>query len=234
MKTLSSKTEEEYRCHQAYWSCPVRRARVRRRRLWRRRRPRRRRQHGADRDTTGTPAQREPVTIAFSAPAADHGWMAAITDNARSRPRSSRASAQAHRGRHRLGGPGRPDRDADQRQAGRARRPAQRGRRADPGGPEGDRGRHPGHQRRPRVHDAGAYRTLITGDNYGIGWQAGNYFADELKCKGNVVEIQGIAGISVTEDARRASRTRSSGAARTASRSSPTSRPTSCRTRACR
>ena len=45
----------------------------------------------------------------------------------------------------------------------------------------------------------GAYRTLISGDNYGIGWQAGNYFADQLKCKGNVVEIQGIAGISVTE-----------------------------------
>ena len=45
----------------------------------------------------------------------------------------------------------------------------------------------------------GAYRTLITGDNYGIGYQAGNYFADERKCKGNVVEIQGIAGISVTE-----------------------------------
>jgi ribose transport system substrate-binding protein len=48
--------------------------------------------------------------------------------------------------------------------------------------------------------EPGAYRTLITGDNYGIGWQAGNYFADQLKCRGNVVEIQGIAGISVTED----------------------------------
>jgi ribose transport system substrate-binding protein len=47
--------------------------------------------------------------------------------------------------------------------------------------------------------DEAAYRTLITGDNYGIGIQAGNYFADELDCKGNVVEIQGIAGISVTE-----------------------------------
>ena len=48
--------------------------------------------------------------------------------------------------------------------------------------------------------EPGAYRTLITGDNYGIGYTAGNYFADELKCSGNVVEIQGIAGISVTED----------------------------------
>jgi ribose transport system substrate-binding protein len=45
-----------------------------------------------------------------------------------------------------------------------------------------------------------AYRTLIGGDNYGIGQQAGNYIADQLKCSGNVVEIQGIAGISVTTD----------------------------------
>jgi ribose transport system substrate-binding protein len=46
---------------------------------------------------------------------------------------------------------------------------------------------------------ASAYHTLIAGDNYGIGVQAGNFFADQLKCKGNVAEIQGIAGISVTE-----------------------------------
>jgi ribose transport system substrate-binding protein len=45
-----------------------------------------------------------------------------------------------------------------------------------------------------------AFRTLIGGDNYGIGRQAGNYIADQLKCSGNVVEIQGIAGISVTTD----------------------------------
>ena len=49
------------------------------------------------------------------------------------------------------------------------------------------------------VIEALAYRTLIGGDNYGIGQQAGNYIADQLNCKGNVVEIQGIAGISVTE-----------------------------------
>jgi ribose transport system substrate-binding protein len=45
-----------------------------------------------------------------------------------------------------------------------------------------------------------AYRTLIGGDNYGIGQQAGNYIADQLNCKGKVAEIQGIAGISVTTD----------------------------------
>ena len=44
-----------------------------------------------------------------------------------------------------------------------------------------------------------AYRTWIGGDNYGIGVSAGNYIAEQLDCEGNVVEIQGIAGISVTE-----------------------------------
>jgi ribose transport system substrate-binding protein len=44
-----------------------------------------------------------------------------------------------------------------------------------------------------------AYRTWIGGDNYGIGVSAANYFAEQLDCEGKVVEIQGIAGISVTE-----------------------------------
>ena len=44
-----------------------------------------------------------------------------------------------------------------------------------------------------------AYRTWIGGDNYGIGKAAGDFIANELDCEGNVVEIQGIAGISVTE-----------------------------------
>jgi ribose transport system substrate-binding protein len=46
--------------------------------------------------------------------------------------------------------------------------------------------------------DPGAQRAVIKGDNYGVGFQAGQYFAKQLACKGNVVEIQGIAGISVT------------------------------------
>ena len=44
-----------------------------------------------------------------------------------------------------------------------------------------------------------AYRLWIGGDNYGIGQAAGEYIATQLKCTGNVVEIQGIAGISVTD-----------------------------------
>jgi ribose transport system substrate-binding protein len=45
-----------------------------------------------------------------------------------------------------------------------------------------------------------AARATILGDNYGIGVQAGEFIANELNCEGNVVEIQGLAGISVTDD----------------------------------
>ena len=45
-----------------------------------------------------------------------------------------------------------------------------------------------------------AATATVLGDNYQIGVLAADYIADELKCEGNVVEIQGLAGISVTED----------------------------------
>ncbi|HKG39390.1 MAG TPA: substrate-binding domain-containing protein [Conexibacter sp.] len=45
-----------------------------------------------------------------------------------------------------------------------------------------------------------AATATILGDNYQIGVLAGNYIADRLRCEGNVVEIQGLAGISVTEE----------------------------------
>jgi ribose transport system substrate-binding protein len=45
-----------------------------------------------------------------------------------------------------------------------------------------------------------AARATILGDNYDIGVQAATYLAEQLDCEGNVVEIQGLAGISVTDD----------------------------------
>lgn len=45
-----------------------------------------------------------------------------------------------------------------------------------------------------------AARATILGDNHDIGVKAGRYIAGRLDCSGNVVEIQGIAGISVTAD----------------------------------
>jgi ribose transport system substrate-binding protein len=45
-----------------------------------------------------------------------------------------------------------------------------------------------------------AATATVLGDNYQIGVLAADYIAEQLKCNGNVVEIQGLAGISVTED----------------------------------
>jgi ribose transport system substrate-binding protein len=45
-----------------------------------------------------------------------------------------------------------------------------------------------------------AATATILGDNYQIGVLGADYIADQLKCSGNVVEIQGLAGISVTTD----------------------------------
>ncbi|MDO8209421.1 substrate-binding domain-containing protein [Conexibacter sp. CPCC 206217] len=45
-----------------------------------------------------------------------------------------------------------------------------------------------------------AATATILGDNHQIGVSAADYIADRLRCAGNVVEIQGLAGISVTEE----------------------------------
>jgi ribose transport system substrate-binding protein len=45
-----------------------------------------------------------------------------------------------------------------------------------------------------------AARATILGDNLAIGSKAAEFIAGQLDCQGNVVEIQGIAGISVTTD----------------------------------
>jgi ribose transport system substrate-binding protein len=159
---------------------------------------------GAAAEESGTPAaggNDGPVKIAFSAPGADHGWMAAITENARDEAEKlgdvelvasegvTDSAAQADQIETLIAQ--KPDALVVLPNEGEALTPvAQKATAAGIPVINVDR----------EFTTPGAYRTLITGDNYGIGWQAGNYFADELKCKGNVVEIQGIAGISVTDD----------------------------------
>jgi ribose transport system substrate-binding protein len=149
----------------------------------------------------GTPAQSKPVTIAFSAPGADHGWVAAITKNAR-------AQAKELDGVTLKLAEGVTDSaaQADQIDTLIASKPnalvvlPNEGGALTPIALKAMAAKIPVINVDREFSDPGAYRTLITGDNYGIGYQAGNYFADQLKCSGNVVEIQGIAGISVTTE----------------------------------
>src|SRR5687768_8081503 len=153
--------------------------------------------------TSGSTATKSegPVKIAFSAPGADHGWMAAITKNARD-------EAEELGDVELIASEGVTDSaaQADQIETLIAQKPdalvvlPNEGEALTPVAQKATAAGIPVINVDREFTTPGAYRTLITGDNYGIGWQAGNYFADELKCKGNVVEIQGIAGISVTED----------------------------------
>jgi ribose transport system substrate-binding protein len=155
-------------------------------------------------EESGTPASGGDggkVKIAFSAPGADHGWMAAITENARKQAEElgdveliasegvTDSAAQADQIETLISQ--KPDALVVLPNEGDALTPvAQKATAAGIPVVAVDRA----------FETPGAYRTFITGDNYGIGFQAGKYFAKELKCKGNVVEIQGIAGISVTDD----------------------------------
>jgi ribose transport system substrate-binding protein len=140
------------------------------------------------------------VTIAFSAPGADHGWLAAITDNAS-------AAAEEFDDVEFVLTEGTNDSAAQRAQIEQliAQDPdvlvilPHEGDALTPIALEAMQAGIPVVDVDREFSTAQAYRTWIGGDNYGIGVQAGNYFADELGCQGNVVEIQGIAGISVTE-----------------------------------
>lgn len=153
-------------------------------------------------EQSGTPAggAKGQVKIAFSAPGADHGWMAAITENAREEAeRLGDVELIASEGVTESAA------QADQIETLIARKPDAlvvlpfEGDALTPIGLKAMEQGIPVVNVDREFSDEAAFRTLITGDNYGIGTQAGNYFADQLKCRGNVVEIQGIAGISVTE-----------------------------------
>jgi ribose transport system substrate-binding protein len=148
----------------------------------------------------GTVEEGETVKIAFSAPGADHGWLAAITENAEE-------EAAQHDDVEFVLLEGTNDSAAQVSQVEQLMA-------EDPdaliilpheGDPLTPVALEAMEQGIPVINvdrefsSEGAYRTWIGGDNYGIGVSAANYLAEQLDCQGNVVEIQGLAGISVTE-----------------------------------
>ena len=155
---------------------------------------------GAQTNTPKQTGSTKPVKIAVSVPAADHGWLAAVSKDARSiaeelegvemtiNDSATDSAGQADQIETMIND--KPDALVVLPFEGDALTPvAQKATAAGIPVINIDR----------EFSTPFAARTTVLGDNYGIGWQAGNYFADELKCKGNVVEIQGLAGISVTE-----------------------------------
>ncbi|MEW2358834.1 ABC transporter substrate-binding protein [Spirillospora sp. NPDC029432] len=156
--------------------------------------------NGGENDKPG-----KKVTIGFSAPAADHGWIAAITKN---------AEAQAKRYSDVTWKPVEPTNDINQQisaveslisakvsalvllpndgeQLNQVARKAM-----DAGIPVINLDRV--------FPDKLSYRTWIGGDNYGMGVAAGHHVGRRLKEKGVanpvIVEIQGIATLPLTQD----------------------------------
>ena len=154
---------------------------------------------GASDETTVNEGER--ITIAFSAPGADHGWLAAITDNAE-------AEAARYDDVDFVLLEGTNDSAAQVSQVEQliADDPDVLVILPHEGGPLTPVALEAMEQGIPVVNldrefaSEGAFRTWIGGDNYGIGVSAATFLAEKLDCEGNVVEIQGLAGISVTEE----------------------------------
>ncbi|MDW5594373.1 substrate-binding domain-containing protein [Conexibacter stalactiti] len=141
-----------------------------------------------------------PVTIVASVPPTDHGWLGAISKNAQAQAdryddvdfrllEAADADSQAQQIEQVI--PDRPDALVVLPQDGAALTPvAQRAEAAGIPVINVDR----------LFTAPDAATATILGDNYQIGVLAADYIADRLRCDGNVVEIQGLAGISVTEE----------------------------------
>ncbi|MBB5115611.1 substrate-binding domain-containing protein [Micromonospora echinospora] len=156
----------------------------------------------------GSGANTEPgkkVSIGFSAPAADHGWIAAITNNAKAQAgayqdvelKSVEAGA-----------------DAAAQRAALSTLISQKpdvivllphdGKELNAFGLEAMKAGIPVVNLDRAFPDARAYRCQIKGDNYGMGVAAATYIAEQLKAKGvsNPVigEIPGIESLELTQE----------------------------------
>ena len=146
-------------------------------------------------DTTG-----KTVKIIASVPPTDHGWLGAISKNAKS-------AAAAHDDvNFELLQAADADSQAQQVEQAIAQKPdalvilPQDGAALTPVAQKAEKAGIPVVNIDRLFTAPDAATATVLGDNYQIGVLAANYIADQLKCQGNVVEIQGLAGISVTTD----------------------------------
>jgi ribose transport system substrate-binding protein len=140
------------------------------------------------------------VTMIASVPPTDHGWLGAISKNAK-------AEAEKHPDvNFELVQAADADSQAQQIEQAISKKPdvlvvlPQDGAALTPVAQKAERAGIPVVNIDRLFTAPDAATATILGDNYQIGVLAADYISDQLKCKGNVVEIQGLAGISVTED----------------------------------
>ncbi|MDX6516404.1 MAG: ribose transport system substrate-binding protein, partial [Gaiellaceae bacterium] len=150
--------------------------------------------------TTGGTSSGKKVYIIASVPPTDHGWLGALSKDAK------KAAAAHSDVRFELLQAADADSQAQQIEQAIAKHPdalvvlPQDGAALTPVAQKAERAgiRVVNVDRLFTAPDAAT--ATVLGDNYQIGVLAANYIAGQLKCKGNVVEIQGLAGISVTTD----------------------------------
>ena len=158
---------------------------------------------GASDNPNSTPGKK--VTIGFSAPAADHGWIAAITNNAKAQAKQysdvelKEVAAGA---------------DAAAQRAALSTLISQKpdvivllpydGKELNSFGLEAMKAGIPVVNLDRAFPDALAYRLQIKGDNYGMGVAAGNYIVQQMKAKGVsapiIGEIAGIDSLELTQE----------------------------------
>jgi ribose transport system substrate-binding protein len=145
------------------------------------------------------------VVIGFSAPAADHGWVAAITNNAKAQ---AGAFSDVELRTVEAGV------DAAAQRAAIATLIAQKpnvivmlpydGKELNAAGQEAMRAGIPVVNLDRAFPSANAYRLQIKGDNYGMGLAAGTYIGEQLKAKGVsnpiIGEIPGIDSLELTQE----------------------------------
>jgi ribose transport system substrate-binding protein len=141
-----------------------------------------------------------PVTIVASVPPTDHGWLGAISKNAQE------AADQYDDVDFRLLEAADADSQAQQIEQVISEKPdalvvlPQDGNALTPVAQKAEAAGIPVINVDRVFSSPDAATATILGDNYQIGVSAADYIAGELNCDGNVVEIQGLAGISVTEE----------------------------------
>jgi len=154
---------------------------------------------------SGSETPGKAVTIGFSAPAADHGWIAAITTNAKDQAaKHSDVTLQAVEGSN----------DVNQ-QISQVQTLIDKkvdtlvilpfdGKALTEIAIKAQTAGIPVVNLDREFASARGSRTLIKGDNYGMGLAAGTYIAAQLKAKGVsspvIAEIQGIANLPLTQD----------------------------------
>ena len=151
-------------------------------------------------DGDGAAATGKTVSIIASVPPTDHGWLGAISKNAKA------AAAKHDDVKFELMQAADADSQAQQIEQAIAKKPdvlvvlPQDGAALTPVAQKAEKAGIPVVNIDRLFTTADAATATILGDNYQIGMLAADYIADQLKCQGNVVEIQGLAGISVTTD----------------------------------